>query len=288
MNHTTALSFLNKGYQVVPLSRTTGRPIIKFKDRPITEELIKSINWLNCDFALLMRGVWCLDIDTHDMDERTAQELKTMLKLFGIDLLSVLGTDRYGNGLDGYSSIIRHELKDELINNFKRTYTELTASGGLHVLFKKREGVSYSQKIGVLDGVDVKANDNNYVKVYPSAGREILGKTGTLAYYEGEFENQLFSRKAEPIITSFGQSVVKRMGNHEGQEAYERVSNGLSNNRNDDLFKGACWALENGYDLSPLYNVVGSIKGNDEFTISEFNLTIESARRKVSYVNVRA
>ncbi|HHK0660536.1 TPA: bifunctional DNA primase/polymerase, partial [Streptococcus pyogenes] len=70
MYHTTALSFLKKGYQVIPLRKDTGTPMIKFKDIQITEEVIKNTNWFNCDYALLMRGIWCIDIDTHDMDEK--------------------------------------------------------------------------------------------------------------------------------------------------------------------------------------------------------------------------
>lgn len=287
MYHTTALSFLRKGYQVIPLSKDTGRPIIKFKDIEMTEELIKSINWANCDYALLMRGIWCLDIDTHKMDSKLAQELKEMLKIFGVGFLSVLKTNKYDNGLDGYSSLLKNEHKEELIINLKQTFVELTASGGMHILFKKREDIPYSQKIDLLDGIDIKANPNNYVKIYPSDGREVLQSVKELPVYVGKFEEEIFKQKPA-IITSFGDSVVRPSSNgtHEGREAYERVSNGMSNSRNADLFKAACWAFENGHDISPLRNVIGSVKNGDEFTETEYLITMESARRKVTYVNV--
>lgn len=60
----------------------------------------------------------------------------------------------------------------------------------------------------------------------------------------------------------------------------------MSNSRNADLFKAACWAFENGHDISPLRNVIGSVKNGDEFTETEYLITMESARRKVTYVNV--
>lgn len=282
MHHTTALSFLKKGYQVIPLSKKTGRPIIKFKDIRITEDIIKSIDWLECDYALLMRGMWCIDIDTHDMDEKLAKELKTMIKTIGIDMLSVLSTDQYNNGLDGYSSLLNNEHKEELISNFKNTFLEITDSGGMHILFKKRDGVDYSQKIGVLKGIDIKANDNNYVKIFPSDGREVLQAVKNLPYYNGKFEEAIFKPK-ENFTTYFSGSIVKpkSTGNHEGREAYERVATGTSYNRNDDLFKGACWAFENDIDIDDLMSIIGTVKGRDVFTREEFELTIESAKRKV-------
>ncbi|WP_069989817.1 bifunctional DNA primase/polymerase [Streptococcus agalactiae] len=289
MYHTTALSFLKKGYQVIPLRKDTGTPMIKFKDIQITEEVIKNTNWFNCDYALLMRGMWCIDIDTHEMDEKLAKELYIMIKKMGIDLLSVLSTDKYDNGLDGYSSIIRHEYKNELISNFKNTFAELTASGGMHILFKKRDDINYTQKIGVMPGVDIKANDNNFVKIFPSDGREVLQAVKTLPYYDGKFEEDIFKPKQESIVTYFGGSIVKpkTTGNHEGRVAYERVATGTSYNRNDDLFKGACWAFENGIDIDDLTSIIGTVKGRDVFTREEFELTIESAKRKVSYVTIR-
>ncbi|WP_069988009.1 bifunctional DNA primase/polymerase [Streptococcus agalactiae] len=289
MYHTTALSFLKKGYQVIPLRKDTGTPMIKFKDIQITEEVIKNTNWFNCDYALLMRGMWCIDIDTHEMDERLAGELLTMIKSLSVDLLAVLTTDQYGTGLDGYSSIIRSEHKDELISNFKNTFVEVTKSGGMHILFKKRDGINYSQKIGVMPGVDIKANDNNYVKIFPSDGREVLQAVKNLPYYDGKFEEDIFKPKQESIVTYFGGSIVKpkTTGNHEGRVAYERVATGTSYNRNDDLFKGACWAFENGIDIDDLTSIIGTVKGRDVFTREEFELTIESAKRKVSYVTIR-
>ncbi|MFI3887603.1 bifunctional DNA primase/polymerase [Streptococcus parauberis] len=282
MHHTTALSFLKKSYQVIPLSKKTGRPIIKFKDIQITEDIIKSIDWLECDYALLMRGMWCIDIDTHDMDEKLAKELKTMIKTMGIDMLSVLSTDQYNNGLDGYSSLLNNEHKEELISNFKNTFLEITDSGGMHILFKKRDGVDYSQKIGVLKGIDIKANDNNYVKIFPSDGREVLKAVKKLPYYDGKFEEEIFKPR-ENFTTYFSGSIVKSKstGNHEGREAYERVATGTSYNRNDDLFKGACWAFENDIDIDDLTSIIGTVKGRDVFTREEFELTIESAKRKV-------
>lgn len=284
-HHDTALNFLKKGYQVIPLSRKTGNPIIKFKDIPITEELIKSINWMNCDYALLMRGVWCIDIDTHNMDQTIAEGLKLLLRSQKADLLSVLSTDQNDYGLDGYSSILRSEYKDELIKNFNRTFLELTASGGMHILFRKRSGIDYAQKIGVLPGIDIKANDNNYVKIFPSEGREVLQSVPSLPMYEGRFEEEIFKPKQQIITQYFSESLPTSLnGTHEGREAYERVSTGTSMNRNDDLFKAACWAFENDYGIDDLTAIVGTIKGRDVFTREEFERTIESARRKVSYV----
>lgn len=281
----TALSFLSKGYQVIPLSRKTGTPITQFKDIPVTEEFINSLNWDNCDIALLMRGIWCIDIDTHNMDEGLAKQLKNMIKIFGADLLSVLKTDDNHNlGLDGYSSLFNYEHKEEILNNAKNTYIEQTTSGGLHILFRKQGGIDYSQKISVLDGIDIKANDNNYVKIFPSVGREVLQAVNELSVYEGKFEKEIFTPPT--IVTNYFSEFLpnKINGNHAGKEAFERVATGNSMNRNDDLFKAACWAFENNQDISDLYSIVGTIKGRDVFTPEEFERTVESARKKVNFV----
>ncbi|MGV3311296.1 bifunctional DNA primase/polymerase [Streptococcus suis] len=285
--HDTALAFLRKGYQVIPLSRKTGNPIIKFKDIPITEEIIKSVNWFNCDYALLMRGVWAIDIDTHNMDETIAEGLKFLLRSQKADLLSVLSTDQNDYGLDGYSSILRSEYKSELIKNFNNTFLELTASGGMHVLFKKREDIPYAQKIGIMPGIDIKANDNNYVKIFPSEGREVLQAVKELPFYEGEFEQMVFRPKQQIITQYFSDSLPTSLnGSHEGKEAYDRIITGMCMNRNDDLFKASCWAIENNQSLAGLMVIVGTVKGRDVFTQEEFERTIESARRKVNYVTI--
>lgn len=281
----TALSFLKKGYQVIPLSRKTGTPIIQFKDIPITEDVINSVDWSDCDYALLMRGIWCIDIDTHQMDENLAQEMFRMIKIFGSDIISVMVTDKNNFGLDGYSSIINHEYKDELLSNFRNTYIELTQTGGMHILFRKQEGIEYAQKIGVMNGVDIKANDNNYVKIFPSVGREVLRAVKELAIYEGKFEKEIFTPRQTIVTQYFTDYLPKVKGTHAGHEAFERVSTGNSVNRNDDLFKAACWAFENNQDISDLYSIVGTIKGSDVFTPEEFERTIESARRKANYVS---
>lgn len=280
----TALAFLKKGYQVIPLSKKTGSPVIKFKDIPITEELIKSINWNNCDYAILMRGVWAIDIDTHAMDPITAQGLKFLLKSQKADLFSILSTDHNNFGLDGYSSILRSEYKGEFIQNFKNTFFELTTSGGMHILFKKREDIPYSQKIGILPGVDIKANENNYVKIFPSEGREVLQAVKNLPVYEGKFEKEVFKAKPKIVTNYFQQSLptIQGNGSHEGRDAYNRILEGTWMNRNDDLFKAACWAIESGRAIEPLSVLIGSVKGRDEFTREEFERTIESARRKVA------
>ena len=286
--HDTALAFLKKGYQVIPLSKKTGNPIIKFKDIPITEDIIKSVNWFNCDYALLMRGIWAIDIDTHNMDETIAEGLKFLLRSQKADLLSVLSTDQHDYGLDGYSSILRSEHKDELIKNFQNTFLELTASGGMHALFKKREDIPYTQKIGVMSGIDIKANDNNYVKIFPSEGREVLQAVKELPFYDGEFEKTVFEPKQQIITQYFSDSLPSTLNsNHEGKEAYDRIITGTCMNRNDDLFKASCWAIENNQSLADLMVIIGTTKGRDVFTQEEFERTIESARRKVNYVTIR-
>ena len=121
------------------------------------------------------------------------------------------------------------------------------------------------------------------MKIFPSEGREVLQAVKELPFYEGEFEKTVFEPKQQIITQYFSSSIVKpkSTGNHEGREAYKRVATGTSYNRNDDLFKGACWAFENDIDIDDLTSIIGTVKGRDVFTREEFEQTIESAKRKV-------
>jgi hypothetical protein len=281
----TSKNYLKRGFQTVPINPKNNKPYVKFKNIDITEEFIdKHARYYEIgETALLTRGVWGIDIDTHKADPAIAKQIYAMVKMFGLDLLEVM-QDESGE-LDGYSTLLNSEYRDEIIRNGKNSFAELTASGGLHFLFKKRDDMSldYGQHNGAMEGIDVKAHHNNYIKIFPSVGRDVLHAVPELAYYEGKLEKKLFADKQHkkiithyvPNVKNYGPSrfIVKSLG----QEAYERVAGGESWNRNDDLFKGAAWAIERGKDIDALRVIIGTVKGNDVFTEEEFMNTINSA-----------
>ncbi|MBW7985174.1 bifunctional DNA primase/polymerase [Lactobacillus helveticus] len=131
-----ALSYAKHGFSVIPIG-SNKRPLIKFADRPpLTNTEIRDI-WNKYPTANIA--------------------LKT-------DKFFVIDVDRHGGEVDGLESIKKLNHDDW----FKKTLTERTAHNGFHFFFTKPSKITIQQNIGFLDGVDLKAHENNYVVVAPS------------------------------------------------------------------------------------------------------------------------
>ena len=263
-----ALGFLDVGIETVPLNQYK-RPLMRFKDLPITREVIESKANLYLTapmLAVLCRGVWCIDIDRNHGDE-----------------------------LDGFVSLKGISEYQEIVHNASQTWGQKTPSGGRHIIFKKHNGIEYRQKIGYLDGIDIKAHHNNYFVLGGSVGAkgkyELNGKEPIV--YQGEFEQRVFSSSgsyeeqtlekysARYILKDYDFSHLdtRRTGEGKGKQAYERIVKGQSFNRNEDLFKACSYARACNVSIDPLKVLIGDVKGHDEFTESEFYATVKSAFR---------
>lgn len=131
-----ALSYAEYGFSVIPIG-SNKRPLIKFADKPpLTHTEIRDI-WNKYPTANIA--------------------LKT-------DKFFVIDVDRHGDEVDGLESIKKLNHDDW----FKKTLTERTAHNGFHFFFTKPSKIKIQQNIGFLDGVDLKAHENNYVVVAPS------------------------------------------------------------------------------------------------------------------------
>lgn len=260
-----SLLMLQKGVQMIPLNENK-LPLFKFANVEITEEFINENRYVYQKanvLGILTRGLWCIDIDVD-----------------------------HAHGENGYESLKLIPFYNELLQNNDRTLVQKTPSGGSHIVFKKRDGLSYRQKIGYLDGVDIKAHPNNY---FVSAGSvtnkgKYINNALEPIEYDGEFEERIFSTDG-----SFRQQIIAKhsvravLPNHDfshlpshgkgglGKQAYERIINGNSEYRNNDLFLASTYAKQYNIDLEPLRILIGSIKNGDEFTENEFHATVESA-----------
>ncbi|MDN5955729.1 MAG: bifunctional DNA primase/polymerase [Lactobacillus sp.] len=131
-----ALSYAEHGFSVIPIG-SNKRPLIKFANKPpLTNTEIRDV-WKKYPTANIA--------------------LKT-------DKFFVIDVDRHGGEVDGMKSIKKLGHDDW----FKGTLTEQTAHNGFHFFFTKPSKVKIQQNIGFLDGVDLKAHENNYVVVAPS------------------------------------------------------------------------------------------------------------------------
>lgn len=265
-----AMQLLTKGAQCIPLNEYKT-PRVSFKDVPVTSVFLETYQQLyessQC-LGVLTRGLWCIDIDRNHAD-----------------------------GVDGYESLKTIPFFDELTANASQTMIQETPSGGLHVIFKKREGIEYSQKIAYLPGVDIKANDNNYFVLAGSVTAKGTYTRNSLPpkEYDGEFEKRIFGSAG-----SFRQQIMEKhsvkniLADHDfshltrkmpqgqgglGKQAYQRIIEETSIDRNDDLYKAVSYALVCDVSIEPLKVLIGTRKGNDVFTEKEFWKTVESAMK---------
>ena len=58
--------------------------------------------------------------------------------------------------VNGFNSLKQIPYYEELVTNAQNTLVQTTASGGKHIIFKKRSNIEYGQKIGYLPSVDIK------------------------------------------------------------------------------------------------------------------------------------
>lgn len=259
-----ALLMLKQGFECIPVDGNK-RPILRFRNLRIDEAFIyenqqyyKKANGL----GLLTRGVWCIDIDK-------------------------------GHCLsDGYKSLLELPISEELDRNALKTWVQSTPSGGMHIIFKKQVGIEYQQKIAYLTGVDIKANDNNYFLLHGSRTKKgVYQANGQKPqFYDGSLEKRIFGEKgnyeqqalanygAKKVMHDYDFSHLNRPGKGLGREAYERIAEGISDARNNDLFLAVSYAKSCGVSIEPLTVLIGTVKNGDEFTEEEFYRTVESAK----------
>lgn len=263
-----AIELLKQGIECVPLNEYKV-PRLSFKDTIIDEEFISSNKEAyegSLCLGALTRGIWCIDIDCNHND-----------------------------GENGFNSLITTPFYKELDHNAMTTLIQGTPSGGMHIVFKKQAGVEYQQKIGYLPGIDIKANDNNYFVIAGSVTSKgtYTGNELTPVVYQGEFEQRIFGSRGnfrEQIMDKY--SVKNAFPNHDfshlpsrsgqgglGRQAYQRIIDGTSIERNNDLFLAVSYARVCSVDIEPLRVLINDCKGNDCFTENEFNKTVESALR---------
>lgn len=133
-----AIAYFDAGMEVIPINPKNKTPMISWTKFPLnTKE--KVINFWNRNpnaaIALRTKNFFVVDVDRG-----------------------------HSEGVDGLESIRRLGHPKW----FSGTLAQQTGNGGLHYFFTKPQGIQLSQKIGILPGVDIKANDNNYVIVAPS------------------------------------------------------------------------------------------------------------------------
>lgn len=255
---------LKKHIQAIPLNEYK-KPSVSFADIDITDDFIEYhsnlYNQTNV-LGVLTRGVWCIDIDVDHQE-----------------------------GSNGIESLKQIPFYDEIVTNAQNTLVQTTPSGGKHIIFYKREGIEYGQKINYLPSVDIKAHHNNYFVLAKSRTRKGVYKSNSIrvSEYNGEFENRIFSKRGnytQQVLEPYSMKRVLSDHNFDhlgagkgglGKQAYQRIVNGESSERNSDLYLAASYARQCNIDIEPLKVLIGDVKNGDEFKHSEWEATVRSA-----------
>lgn len=255
---------LTKHIQVIPLNEYK-KPSVTFADIEVTDEFIEyhSIIYHQTHvLGVLTRGVWCIDIDVNHVE-----------------------------GKNGFESLKVIPFYDEIVTNAQNTLVQTTPSGGKHMIFKKRDDVEYGQKIDYLPSVDIKAHNNNYFVLANSRTCKGTYKHNGVGIteYNGEFEKRIFSKRGnyrQQVLEPY--SMKKVLSDHNfdhlgtgkgglGKQAYQRIVNGESEYRNDDLYKAVSYAKQCNIDIEPLRILIGDNKNGDVFDERSWEATVRSA-----------
>ncbi|MES3703205.1 bifunctional DNA primase/polymerase [Staphylococcus arlettae] len=255
---------LKKNVQVIPLNECK-KPSVTFADVDVTDDFIEyHSNIYNQTHVLgvLTRSVWCIDIDVD-----------------------------HAKGKNGFESLKMIPFYDEIVANAQNTLVQTTPSGGKHIIFKKRDDVEYGQKIDYLPSVDIKAHNNNYFVLANSHTQKGIYKHNKkdVTEYKGEFESRIFSKRGnytQQVLEPYSMKQV--LSDHDfdhlgagkgglGKQAYQRIVNGESEYRNDDLYKAASYAKQCNVDIEPLRILIGDNKNGDIFDERSWEATVRSA-----------
>ena len=136
-----ALKYFEQGFEVIPLS-THKTPLIAYADKkPLTrDEIINT--WRKYPLAnigLLTRKFFVVDIDKPSDQHQQ-------------------------NGFTSLATLINEYGKDLFVPTLKA----FSPSGGVHLYYLKPQNIELTQNIGAVSGIDIKANNNNYVVAPPS------------------------------------------------------------------------------------------------------------------------
>ncbi|MFD2252819.1 hypothetical protein ACFSJM_00425 [Lactococcus formosensis subsp. bovis] len=287
-----ARKLYEKGYQCIPVLKDRKQPSYKFAGIDITESVIEQWDWQNKQIAMLARGVWFIDVDTHNLSPELKEEIRKGLIDKGLDYIYQLPYK--DTNFEGYSTLYKSPYFEEVMTNAKTSYVEVTKTGGLHIIFKKKSSSSltYQQKIDVFKdsfgfGVDIKANDNNYCIISPSEGYvPVIQKEP--CEYQGKLEDHLFDntvqKQREIAQAMFPEYTKSRTSFPNGNLAYQRIVAGTSTARNNDLFIACCYAFQHGISIEPLTVLIDTENTQgDVFTRKEFIHTAKSAKNTVQH-----
>lgn len=253
-----AIKYCRLGFSVIPISPNNKRPLVKFADRPpfIEEEVSRLWDeYPNANIALKTDKFFVIDIDVH--------------------------------GANGFDSL----KKWKNIDLITPTLQAKTASGGKHLFYFKRDDSYITQQIGFLDGVDIKAHENNYVLVAPSATDkgvyewdiEKSAPGGTMMTASKELIQAINSEKKSGLKDFYYHS-INQTAKSKTTQLFETILQGFGDTggRNDALAKFAGGLLIRGVEPEDVLGLanLANMNGIAPIEQKELQKTVESMVKK--------
>lgn len=263
-----ALSYQKLGFSVIPINPRNKRPLMEFSDRPaLTREEVEEV-WTthpNANIAIRTTNFFVIDIDKHGKN-------------------------------NGFESLKRWKG----LGLIEPTLQAKTASGGKHLFYFKREDCPISQMINFLPGVDIKAHENNYVLVAPSAtdkgqyewDLEKSKEGGTMVTPSKELIQAIKKQYAlsqgysanESGLRSLRQSTYTNRGKTATTDLFETIAVGFGDEggRNDKLAKFAGGLLYRAVDDELVLALARIANNNSPAPLSDREVvrTVESMIKK--------
>jgi len=259
-----AVKYARLGLSVIPISPTSKRPLMTFADKPpMTEKEVRKVwdEFPTANIALKTDRFFVIDIDVGHGDE-----------------------------VNGFDSLKAWEH----VSLITPTLQAKTASGGKHLFYLKRDDMTLSQQIGMLPGVDIKAHNNNYVLVAPSAtdkgsyewDMEKSPHKGTMMTASRELVAAINSNRetGSGLQEIYYQSVHANKSKNKTTALFETIVHGFGDvgGRNQGLAKFVGGLLLRKVEPLEAYELAKIANENslEPLSIKEFERTVESIIRK--------
>lgn len=256
-----ALNYAKHGLQIFPLTPDSKVPLKGTKgSKEATSNVDQIKQWWtdnpDCNIGVATRGFIVLDVDINHADES-----------------------------DGYNSL---EVLENSFDKLPETLTVKTAGGGLHLYFKVPDGLKLPQKIAFLNGVDIKANQNNYVLLPPSQVKGdpyTFDKKLPMADIPKWLIDFILKRNKLGKVTVGSNSSYKGTKRYRSQttELIETIANGFDKGkRNDTVAKITGQLLAYAVNVRLAWQLVQYANDNSSEPLpqAELERTFESIARK--------
>lgn len=253
-----AINLAKGGMKVFPLIPLSKIPAINNGAKGATSDVKQVEEWWsdnsNYNIGLCTTDFFVLDIDQHDKS-------------------------------NGFRSL---EMLENTFEPLPATFTVKTANEGRHYYFMKPKNITVKQKIGLLEGVDVKAHENNYIVAPHSM---VKRDDGSIGVYEPLNKSDVLQAPKWLItyITKGDKPQYRPSQGHTNRyrsnttSLLETLVSGLeTGKRNDTLTRITGQLLSYAVDVKSAYQLVQFMNGNssDPLDDKELNRTFESIVRK--------